>query len=205
MPLSHFKGSSSSGAGAGGSSEDGGRKSSLKNADRVRKDRKDRSRSPVGDERAEMEEDPDELEVVPVRGTIPPLPGFKFGGSLSNSEVGVGGKDGKRKVEEEGKEEEGKEGETEEEGKRRKLKEEEERKRKEKISLEDVMGAIQTLSVDVNSKFVSVENCLLEFRAELGALKAEMVSRQMFDKLEARVSDLELKGFACPDLEFLRQ
>ena len=27
----------------------------------------------------------------------------------------------------------------------------------------------------------------------------------MFDKLEARVSDLELKGFACPDLEFLRQ
>ena len=85
------------------------------------------------------------------------------------------------------------------------MREEEERKRKEEISLEDVMGAIQTLSVDVNFKFVSVENCLMEFRAELGALKAEMVSRQMFDKLEARVSDLELKGFACPDLEFLRQ
>ena len=72
MPLSPFKGSSSNGAGAGGSSEDGGRKSSLKNADRVRKDRKDRSRSPVGEERADMEEDPDELEVVPVTGTIPP-------------------------------------------------------------------------------------------------------------------------------------
>ena len=122
MPLSPFKGSSSNGAGAGGSSEDGGRKSSLKNAERVRKDHKDRSRSPVGEDRADMEEDLNEIEVVnPAPGLIPPLPGFKFGGSLSNSEVvSDGGKDGKRKGGEEGKEEGGKGVETEEEVKRRK-------------------------------------------------------------------------------------
>ena len=73
------------------------------------------------------------------------------------------------------------------------------------LSLKDVMQEIKSLSLDVRSKFVTVEACMHEFRAELISLRAEMVSRRMFDQLESRVSELEMRGLSCPEVDFLRQ
>ena len=72
-------------------------------------------------------------------------------------------------------------------------------------SVDEVLGAINALKVSVEHKFIVVEQCVIEFRAELAALKLEMVSKTMFDQLESRVSSLEKNGLALPDLTFLRQ
>ena len=196
MPLSPFKESSSGGSGNAAGSEDphgsavsGVRQSCLK------KERKDRSRSPVkGDEkRTRLEEDSDEMEVQvvshsnSVSGQIPPLPGFKSGGPLSNAEVfGHDGGDGK----------EGEKGE--EKGKGKGKGEEGGEDKEDDPSLKSVMQAIAKVNLNIDSKFAvvdskfsKVEAAFESLREDLNKLKESVVSHEIFQALEVRVMKLE--------------
>ena len=61
-----------------------------------------------------------------------------------------------------------------------------------------LMNAIQTLSVNVNSQFNLMGESLENLRTEVATMKADMVSNEIFQKLENRVAQLE-SGKSAPE------
>ena len=110
------------------------------------------------------------------------LSGFNYGGPLSNAEVHDGkgngeekGENGGRKGEEKG-EEEKKKGDQEKD-----------------LTLNDVMSELRKLSVNVVSNFQKNDVVMAELKAEVATLRAEVVNKSDFERLEARVSIIEKK------------
>ena len=61
------------------------------------------------------------------------------------------------------------------------------------------------MNLNVNTRFASMQGVVSELREEFKVLRAEMVSKIVFDGLEGRVIDLETNGLASAELKILRQ
>ena len=79
----------------------------------------------------------------------------------------------------------------------------------EDLSLKDVMREIQSLSLDVKSKFGSLERQLgeqaKEFKDDLGKIREELISRSQFEVLQGRVEKLESGGLSEIEISWFQQ
>ena len=73
------------------------------------------------------------------------------------------------------------------------------------VTLSDLMKELRLQGERTQSEFAVVKSTLGHFQKELETLKSEMVTKPDFDKLEARVLDLETKGVCNRELKTLRQ
>ena len=77
--------------------------------------------------------------------------------------------------------------------------------KEEEVSLSMLMKELRSINLSMNSKMTRFEQILTTFRSELQALKLEMVSKEAFQSLETRVTNLEQQGLPSPELSNLRQ
>ena len=62
------------------------------------------------------------------------------------------------------------------------------------LTLNDVMSELRKLSVNVVSNFQKNDVVMAELKAEVATLRAEVVNKSDFERLETRVSIIEKKG-----------
>ena len=75
----------------------------------------------------------------------------------------------------------------------------------EEVSLKFLSKQIADMNLNVNTQFASMETLVAELRGEFKVLREEMVSKEQFGVLEARVTDLESHGLPNSELKILRQ
>ena len=75
------------------------------------------------------------------------------------------------------------------------------------LDMQAILNAIQSVNLNVNTRFTTLEGQFVELRSELSSLKTEVVTRSQFESLETRVFQLESNVVSTenPDVRFLQQ
>jgi hypothetical protein len=62
--------------------------------------------------------------------------------------------------------------------------------------MQGMINNIQGMNTSLNAKMASMQDSLLNLKTEMAAMKADMVTKEIFQNLETRVAALEAKGFS---------